>query len=500
MPEQGRGTAPSSTRRGFLKATSGRVSRECAIPSVAAQPQVTRPKTLLVKNASILVTMDASRRELRDGGLFIRAGRIEQVGPTSELPAEADEVLDLKDHIVLPGLVNTHHHLYQTLTRVVPGAMAGGVSAWLKALYPIWARMTPEALRAASLAGLAELVLSGCTTVFDQLYVFPNGCRLDDTVDAAREIGVRFHAGRGSMSIADPKNGPPKALVENEDAILKDCRRVLEAYHDPKPGAMTRVALAPSALYLSSPDFLRETAKLAKATAVQLHMHLAKSRFDEQYTRAKYNLRPVEFLEKVGWINGDAFFAHCVHLSDADVEIFTRNGCGIAHCPSSNMLQPTGIPRIHQYRSAGVQVGIGVDVSANTSGQMLGELREALLLAHSAGPDARESTGGQDRLDVGPRCSGNGHAGWQQGAGRDDIGVLEPGKRADFFALDLSNVDFSGALHDPVAAVVLCSPQKADFTVIEGRVVVRKGRLTTVDLPRVIEKHNRLARRIVGGS
>lgn len=461
---------------------------------------MTRPKTLLVKNAAVLVTMDAGRRELRDGGLFIRAGRIEQVGPTSELPAEADEVLDLTDHIVLPGLVNTHHHLYQTLTRVVPGAMAGGVSAWLKALYPIWARITPEALRAAALAGLAELVLSGCTTVFDHSYAFPNGCRLDDSVDAAREIGVRFHAGRGSMSIADPNNGPPEALVENEDAILEDCGRVLEAYHDPKPGAMIRVALAPSALYLSSPDFLRETAKLANEAAVQLHMHLAKSGFDEQYTRAKYQLRPVEFLEQVGWIDRNAFFAHCVQLNDADVETFASNGCGIAHCPSSNMLQPTGIPRIHHYRAAGVQVGIGVDVSANTSGQALGELREALLLARTllgltpgkVPEDKTEWMSARDVLEMGT-------LGGAKVLGRDDIGALEHGKRADFFALDLSRIAFAGALHDPVAAVVLCAPQTADFTVIEGRVIVREGRLTTVDLPRVIENHNRLARQIVGG-
>ncbi|WP_148598770.1 8-oxoguanine deaminase [Aquisphaera giovannonii] len=457
---------------------------------------------MLVKNATVLATMDAGRREIRGGGMFIRDGRIEQVGPTAELPATADEVLDLGGHVVLPGLVNTHHHLYQTLFRVVPAAEDGNVFNWLTTLYTMWARMTPRALRVATQAGLAELVLTGCTTVFDHSYVFPNGCRVDDQIPVAREMGVRFHVSRGSMSLGKSRGGlPPDSCVEDEAAILKDCRRVLEAYHDSSPGAMTRIVLAPCSPFSVTPALMKESARMARAYKVHLHTHLAESLDEERYTTKNFGVRPVGLMESFGWVGDDVWFAHAVHISDDEISTFARTGCGVAHCPSSNMRLASGMAPVWKYRKAGVRTGLGVDGSASNDGShMLAEARMAMLLARTrlsltpGGPPADKSRwmSARDVLEMATR-------GGAAVLGRDDIGALEPGKRADFFAIKLDRIEYAGGLHDPVAATVFCSPVRADYTVIDGRVVVDRGRITTLDLPPVIEEQNRIARELVDG-
>jgi len=463
-----------------------------------------RPRTMLVKNATVMVTMDSGRREIKDGGLYIVDGIIKQVGETSSLPKTAEEVLDLKGHILLPGLVNTHHHLYQHLTRVVPAAQDGNVWNWLKVLYPMWARMRPDDVKLAIQVGLAELVLSGCTTVFDHQYVFPNGCTIDDAIHTASDVGVRFHAARGSMSLGASKGGlPPDSCVEEEAAILKDCQRVIETYHDSKPGAMTRVVLAPCSPFSVTDDLMIESAKMARHhDKVYLHTHLAESPDEERFTLSKYNLRPAGLMQKLGWTGNDVWFAHAVHINDAEIALFAKTGCGVAHCPCSNMRLASGIAPVKKYLDAGVKVGIAVDGSSSNDGShMLGEARQAMLLArlnlsrNPNGPptDKKEWLSARAVLEMATR-------GGAAVLGRDDIGSLEPGKYADFFAVDLNKIGFTGgSMIDPVASVLFCAPSNADYTVINGRYIVKEGHITTMDLPNVIAKCNRAALKVVTG-
>jgi cytosine/adenosine deaminase-related metal-dependent hydrolase len=463
--------------------------------------------TLLAKNASVLVTMDDLRRELRDAGLFARDGIIEQVGPTDQLPQGADQVLDLSGQIVLPGFVNVHHHLDQTLTRNLPEAQNNNLFAWLRAHYRIWARRTPEATRGSTLVGLAELAASGCTTVFDHAYVFPNGCRVDDQIAAAREIGVRFHACRGSMSLGESRGGlPPDDCVKDEQAILKDCVRVIESYHDARPGALTRVVLGPCSPFSVSTDLLKESARLARAYKVSLHTHLCETWDEERYTLEKYRLRPVAWMETLDWLGEDVWFAHAVHVDDDEIRQFARSGVGAAHCPCSNMRLASGIAPVKKYLAAGVKVGLGVDGSAsNDASNILLEARQALLLARlrlglfppdgprkflwlSQSDPLREPEWmtAREVLEIATR-------GGAAVLGRNDIGSLAAGKCADFFSINLNTVDYAGALNDPVAATLFCAPQKARFTVIHGRVVVEDGAVVTMDLGPVIEAHNRFS-------
>jgi 8-oxoguanine deaminase len=460
--------------------------------------------TLLAKNAAVLVTMDEERRELKSAGLFARDGVIEQVGPTDQLPPSADQVLDLSGQIVLPGFVNTHHHLDQTLTRNLPAAQNNNLFPWLRAHYRIWARRTPEATRGSTLVGLAELAASGCTTVFDHSYVFPNGCRVDDQIAAAREIGVRFHACRGSMSLGESRGGlPPDDCVEDEKAILKDCVRVIESYHDDQRGALTRVVLGPCSPFSVSTDLLKESAKLARAYKVSLHTHLCETWDEERYTLEKYRLRPVAWMETLDWLGEDVWFAHAVHVDDDEIREFARSGVGAAHCPCSNMRLASGIAPVKKYLAAGVKVGLGVDGSAsNDASNILLEARQALLLARlrlglfpPEGPQkffllsqsdplrSQEWMTAREALEIATR-------GGAAVLGRDDIGSLEVGKCADFFSINLHTVDYAGALHDPVAATLFCAPQKARYTVINGRVIVENGEVVTVDMGPVIEAHN----------
>jgi len=422
--------------------------------------------TLLVRNADVLVTMDEQRREIRGGGLFAADGRVVAVGSAAELPATADEVLDLRGHIVLPGLVNTHHHMFQSLTRAVPAAQDAGLFGWLECLYPIWARLTPEMLRISSLTAMAELMLSGCTTSSDHLYLFPNGCRLEDTLEAAAEIGLRFHASRGSMSVGRSRGGlPPDSLVEREEDILRDTQRVIAAYHDPNPGSMRRIVVAPCSPFSVSANLMRESASLARSCGVSLHTHLAENADDVAYSREKFGQTPAEYAEALSWLGPDVWHAHCVQLDGAGIASFARTGTGVAHCPCSNMRLGSGIAPVGRMRAAGVKVGLGVDGSASNDGaQLLGEARQALLLQRVAhGPGAMTA---RQALELATR-------GGAAVLNRDDVGCLAPGMAADFAAFDLRQVSLAGAGHDPVAALVLCAPAAAAWTAINGRLVVR---------------------------
>ena len=448
--------------------------------------------TLLLRNATLLVTMDDAGREIPDGGLFARDGVIQHVGPTVELPATADQVINAQGMVVLPGLVNTHHHLYQTLTRAVPAAQDATLFEWLKTLYPIWARLTPEAVYVSALVGLAELMLSGCTTASDHLYIYPNGCRIDDEIRAAQEIGIRFHASRGAMSLGESKGGlPPDRVVEEEDFILKDMQRAVEAYHDPNRYAMLRIVLAPCSPFSVTPDLMREAAALARAHGVHLHTHLAETLDEEQFCLGRFGHRPVGYAEDLGWVGDDVWYAHGVHVNGEEIGLLAHTGTGVCHCPSSNMRLASGIAPVRAYLDAGVKVGLGVDGSAsNDSSHLLAEARMAMLLQRVTG-NPRGLTA-REALYLATR-------GGAAVLGRDDIGQLAPGFAADFIGFRLDRLDYAGALHDPVAALVFCTPQRVDLSVIHGRVVVEEGHLLTVDLGPIVERHNRIARQMVRG-
>ena len=462
--------------------------------------------TLLVRNTAILVTMDEARREIKDGGLFVRDQVIEQVGTLETLPQTADTVLDLSDHVVLPGLVNTHHHLYQSLTRVL--AQDYDLFIWLKTLYPIWANLTDEAIYISTLTGLAELALSGCTTSSDHLYVFPNDCTLDSQIRAAGEIGVRFHAARGSMSLGESQGGlPPDRVTEDEAYILKDSRRLIEEYNDNRRHAMLRMVLAPCSPFSVTPDLMRESADLARAYGVRLHTHLAETLEEEEFCLQTFGQRPVAYAESLGWTGDDVWHAHCVHMSRPEIDLFGRTGTGVAHCPCSNMRLASGIAPLLAWRDAGVRVGLGVDGSAsNDGGHLLAEARQAMLLQRvaperylSEKPGGRGGFGGKPDAMTARQALELATRGGAAVLGRDDIGYLAPGMSADFFALNLNQLAFAGAGHDPVAAVLLCQPPNVDYSVINGRVVVADGQLTTIDLGPLLERHNQIAAQMVWG-
>ncbi|WP_422038986.1 8-oxoguanine deaminase [Roseibium sp.] len=469
-------------------------------------------RTLLLKNADVLVTMDGGRREIENGGLFAEDGLITAVGSSHELPETADRVIDASGQIVLPGFVNTHHHLNQTLTRNLPAAQNNNLFPWLQAHYRIWARTGPEASRASALVGLAELALSGCTTVFDHSYLFQSGNKVDYQIEAARDLGVRFHASRGSMSLGESKGGlPPDACVEDEDDILKDSIRVIDRYHDASVGAMTRIVVAPCSPFSVSEDLLRESARLARDKGVMLHTHLCETLDEERYTLERFGKRPVEWMEGLEWTGPDVWYAHAIHVDDDEIRVFSSTGCGAAHCPCSNMRLASGIAPVKKYMAAGVKVGLGVDGSASNDGSnMLSEVRQAMLLArlnlgltppdaheHAALPPSHSLRSGEwmtarEALELAT-------LGGASVLGRDDIGSLEAGKCADFFTLDLNTIEFAGGLHDPVAAVVFCSPKGAKTTVVNGNVVVDDGRIVTLDIDRVIAEHNRLSLKLAAG-
>lgn len=455
--------------------------------------------TLLIRNAHTLVTMDADRREILDGALFAEGPEIRWVGPTSDLPdefAQADQVIHARDKLVLPGFVNTHHHFYQTLTRVIPAAQDTVLFDWLKSLYPIWAGLTPEDVKLSTQLALTELLLSGCTTSSDHHYLWPNGTRLDDQFEVAEAIGVRFHGARGSMSLGESDGGlPPDSCVEDEDFILRESRRAVEVYHDPGRFAMRRVVLAPCSPFSVTPDLMRESAALARSFGpqmnVHLHTHLAETQDEEAFCLERFGHRPGDYAEHLGWTGHDVWHAHCVHLNQREIEIFGKTKTGVAHCPSSNMRLASGIAPVRAMRDAGVPVGLGVDGSASNDGShLLAEVRQTLLLQRVLGnPHAMTAREAIEIATLGGAAV----------LGRDDIGSLAPGMAADVIGFDLNNITYAGgAVHDPVAALVFCQPTGVDFAVVNGRALVEEGQPRHVDLPGLVKAHNQAARALLG--
>ena len=458
--------------------------------------------TLLIRHADCIATFDDARTELKNASVFVRDNLVEAIGPAAELPQDADEVIDARGHLVIPGLVNTHHHMYQSLTRAIPGVQDAELFAWLRGLYPIWAGLTPEMVRVSTQVAMAELLLSGCTTSSDHLYIYPNGVKLEDSIEAAQQIGMRFVASRGSMSVGASAGGlPPDSLVEREDAILADTQRLIERWHDASHGAMLNIAVAPCSPFSVSRDLMRESARLARAFGVRLHTHLAENDHDIAYTREKFNATPAEYAQDLGWVGRDVWHAHCVKLDEAGIALFAKTKTGAAHCPCSNMRLASGIAPVRRMLDAGVPVGLGVDGSASNDGaHMVNEARQALLLARVGrsieafgcdhGPSEMTA---RDALSIATR-------GGAEVLGRTDIGHLAPGMCADLALFNLNTVAFAGgAVHDPVASLLLCASPQAAYTVVNGRVVVREGQLATLEVGPLIERHNRLARVLVAG-
>ena len=447
--------------------------------------------TLLIEHATLLATMDDAGTEWADGGLFARDNVIERVGPTEQLPTDADTIINAREMVVLPGLVNTHHHFFQILTRNLPAAQDATLFTWLTTLYPIWAGLTPEAMYVSAQIAIAELMLSGCTTASDHTYLWPNGARLDDQIRAATEMGFRFHAARGSMSVGESRGGlPPDAIVEDEAAILRDSRRVIERYHDAARYAMTRIVLAPCSPFSVSPDLMRESIALARAYGVHAHTHLAETRDEAAYCAEHFGRTPVELAEDLGWVGEDVWHAHMVHPSADEIVRIGGTRTGVAHCPSSNMRLASGIAPVRRLRRAGARVGLGVDgSSSNDSSHLLNEARQALLLQRVTGDPAAMTA--REALHLATR-------GGAAVLGRDDIGALAPGMAADIIGYRLDTLPMAGgAIHDPLAALVFCRPPNVEFSVINGRPRVRGGQLLAVDLPPLIARHNAIARALV---
>jgi len=445
-------------------------------------------RDIVIKNAQSVLTMDDERRELRAVDIHVRDGQIAAIGQGLRITKTTD-VIDGSSCIVTPGLVNTHHHLYQTLTRAVPGGQDALLFGWLQTLYPIWAKFSPDHMRISALVGLAELALSGCTMSSDHLYLFPNGSRLDDTIAAAQEIGLRFFPTRGAMSIGQSLGGlPPDSLVEREEDILNDCIRVVDQFHDPNPSAMVRVGIAPCSPFSVSRELMRDAALLARDKGVYLHTHLAENDEDVSYSLEKFGCRPGQYAEDLGWTGPDVWHAHCVKLDAEEQTLFARTKTGVAHCPCSNCRLGSGIAPIRQMRDRGVPVGLGVDGSAsNDAGNLILEARQAMLLQRvSNGADAMSA---REALEIATR-------GGAEILGRPECGRIAIGKRADIAIWDANCLENAGSW-DP-AALLLAGPTKVKHLIVDGRMIVEDGQLLSVDLPRLIDHQRKLAEALVG--
>jgi len=469
------------------------------------KPHADAAATLLIRDADVLVTMDAMRHEIRGGSAFIRANAIEYVGRDADVSAwmaaspvarAPQRTISARGCVVLPGLVNCHHHLYQTLTRTIGTGRGLSLFDWLKMLYPIWAGVDPDAIYVSAKLALCELMLSGATTVADHLYLFPNGARLDDAIRAAQELGVRFHPTRGSMSVGESAGGlPPDYLVEDEQAILADSRRVIETFHDPAQLSMLRVGIAPCSPFNVSPALMIDSARLARShERVGLHTHLAETLDENRYCLDKFGKRPLAFVEQLGWAGEDVWFAHMVHPDASEIERLAASASGVCHCPSSNMMLASGIAPVRQMLDRGVKVALGVDGSASNDGNhMLGEARQAMLLQRVGWPgfEARaDRMSAREALELAT-------LGGAKVLSRNDIGCLEPGNAADLVAFRVDGIEHAGAQSDPVAALLTCTPARAWLTVINGRIVVENGTLVDVELEALVERHNQISRSLL---
>ncbi len=473
-------------------------------------PALPPGRTLLIHQADCLATLDDAQRTLRGASLLVQGPAIAAIYPAGTVPdglaATVDEVVDARGHLVTPGLVNTHHHMFQSLTRAVPAAQNAELFGWLRTLYPLWGRLTPEMIRVSTQLAMAELLLSGCTTSSDHLYLYPNGVRLDDAIEAAAEVGLRFHAARGSMSVGESAGGlPPDALVEDEAAILADTQRLIETYDDKGRYSLLRVVAAPCSPFSVSQGLMRDSVALARSLGTRVHTHLAENTHDVAYSRERFGKTPTEYAEDLGWLGDDVWHAHCVQLDAHGIARFAATGTGVAHCPCSNMRLASGIAPVRRMLDAGVPVGLGVDGSASNDGaHLLAEARMALLLARVGRAMGPPETTADGRLlhgcDLGPAEMSPTDAlalatrGGARVLGRPDIGHLAPGMAADLVLWDLNHLSLAGgAVHDPVGALLLCASVQAAYTVVNGRVLVREGRLTTLDAGVLVEQHNRLA-------
>ncbi|MDP4609543.1 MAG: 8-oxoguanine deaminase [Burkholderiaceae bacterium] len=462
--------------------------------------------TLLIKNAQAIACMDDAHTELAGASILVRDGLIAHIGNAVDMTDQADQVIDASQHAVVPGLINTHHHMYQSLTKAIPGVQNAELFSWLQGLYPMWAGLTPEMVQVSTQVAMAELMLSGCTTSSDHLYIYPNGVRLDDSIEAAHSMGMRFVATRGSMSVGQSDGGlPPDQVVEREDAILKDTQRLIETYHDTTFGAMTNVAVAPCSPFSVSRDLMKTSAELARSLGARLHTHLAENDHDIAYSLAKFNCTPTQYAQDLGWLGHDVWHAHCVKLDDEGISLFAASKTGVAHCPCSNMRLASGIAPIRRMLDAGVPVGLGVDGSAsNDAAHLLNEARQAMLLARvgraMAAPEQRD---GKQFFgcDLGPsemtardalRLATRGSA---QVLGRShDIGQIKVGMCADLALYKLDSLGFAGgAVHDPIGALMMCASAQVDALVINGRVRVQDGQLLGVDVRQLTARHNALA-------
>jgi cytosine/adenosine deaminase-related metal-dependent hydrolase len=448
--------------------------------------------TTLLRHADLLVTMDAERRVIADGAVLIEDGFIRAVDTSAALTDRADRVVEASGMVVFPGLVNTHHHLYQTLTRALPAVQDVELFEWLTNLYRVWGELTAEAVFVSAKLGLAELLLSGCTTASDLYYVFPrgSGVSIDDEIAAAHELGIRFHPGRGSMSRGQSAGGlPPDDVVQTEEEILYDCERLIHTYHDAKAGAMVRIDLAPCSPFSVSRKGMTAVRDLGRKEGVRLHTHLAETLDEERYCIETYGLRPVALMEDLGWLGPDVWFAHVVHVNEAEIARLAATGTGVAHCPSSNMRLGSGIAPVVPMLQAGVPVGLAVDGSAsNDSSHMLAEARQALLLQrvrYGAG-----ALGVTQALEMAT-------LGGARVLGRDDIGALVPGMAADLVGVRRGRLEYAGAQHDPVGALLLCAPVRVDLAMVQGQVRVWDGAIPGLDLPALVARHNSLAAELV---
>jgi cytosine/adenosine deaminase-related metal-dependent hydrolase len=440
---------------------------------------------ILIKGALAVLTMDDARRELVGADVLLRGGVIAQIGVGIDAPDA--EVLNAQGCVVTPGLVNTHHHLYQTLTRAVPGGQDALLFGWLQTLYPIWARFGPEEMFVSAQIGLAELALSGCTMTSDHLYLYPNGSRLDDTIEAAAEVGLRFHPTRGAMSIGESDGGlPPDSLVEDEAAILEDCIRVIDKHHDARDGAMVRIGVAPCSPFSVSRDLMRDVALLARDKGVMLHTHLAENDEDIAYSLEKFGCRPGQYAEDLGWTGPDVWHAHCVKLDGQEIDLFAKSKTGVAHCPCSNCRLGSGIAPVRAMRDAGVPVGLGVDGSAsNDAGSLIGEARQSMLLQRVAnGADAMSA---REALEIATRSGA-------EVLGRDDCGQIAVGKRADIAIWDVSGIESAGSWD--VAAILLAGPTRVRDLIVEGRRIVADSRVVSFDLNRAIVRQGQLVKKL----